>query len=81
MAQQVLRRLEKADDLLLIEDVASIYKLSTQTIRRELAQGVWLGPKPFDRSKGGHYRKPFRWLRADIEADFKRRSGLTEDTE
>jgi len=49
--------------ILTLKELATIYRLSVFTIRRQLQQGTFF-PRPWD-------RYPYRWRREDVAADLK----------
>ena len=55
--------------VLLINDIARIYRISVGTIRRDCQRGTFR-PKPFA-------TRPYKWLRADVERDIEERSNQT----
>jgi hypothetical protein len=52
--------------ILVLEEVARIYRRAVPTVRRDLQNGTFR-PAPFAKF-------PYRWLRSDIEADLERKS-------
>jgi len=51
--------------ILTIKELATIYRLSVFTIRRQVQQGTF-APRPWD-------RYPYRWRREDVAADLNHR--------
>ena len=50
--------------ILTLKELATIYRLSVSTIRRQVQQGTF-APRPWD-------RYPYRWRREDIAADLRK---------
>jgi hypothetical protein len=52
--------------ILIVQDIARIYRRAIGTIRRDCQRGTFYPPPKWER--------PYRWLRADVERDLDRRS-------
>jgi hypothetical protein len=70
-AQQRALSLADAPDVLVIGEIARLYRVSVHTIRKHVTLGSFR-PKP-------SYERPFRWLKADIEADLRARRTIADD--
>jgi hypothetical protein len=63
--------LDDAPVVLLIEEIASIYRKRVSTIRKDCGDGTFR-PAPFA-------TRPYRWLKDDVVADIARRAAVTQE--